>query len=43
MNLDKKTRGANLRFILLRGLAKAQVCVDPNEQLLADAYAALVD
>ncbi len=43
MNLDKKTRGANLRFILLTGLAKARVCVDPDEQLLADAYAALVD
>jgi len=41
MNLDKKTRGANLRFILLTGLAKAQVCVNPDEQLLADAYAAL--
>lgn len=43
MNLDKKTRGANLRFILLTGLAKARVCVEPDEQLLADAYAALVD
>jgi len=41
MNLDKKTRGNNLRFIVLSGLAKAQVLADPDEDLLTAAFAAV--
>lgn len=39
---DKKTRGATLRFVVLDGLAAPARLEGPEEQLLRDAYAALV-
>ncbi|NNG19098.1 3-dehydroquinate synthase [Naumannella sp. ID2617S] len=39
MSLDKKTRGAQLRFVLLNGLASAEICAGPSEQSLQQAYA----
>lgn len=39
---DKKTRGATLRFVVLDGLAAPARLEGPAEQLLRDAYAALV-
>jgi 3-dehydroquinate synthase len=41
MRLDKKTRGAVLRFIVLDGLGKPGVLADPPEEQLRDAYAAV--
>lgn len=41
MSLDKKSRGATLRFVLLDGMASARVCAGPDEDLLAAAYASL--
>jgi 3-dehydroquinate synthase len=41
MNLDKKTRGASLRFVVLTGLGRAKVLVDPTEDVLLDSYNAL--
>ncbi|MEU4834223.1 3-dehydroquinate synthase [Streptosporangium sp. NPDC023615] len=38
MRLDKKSRGATLRFVLLDGLAKVSPLVDPPEELLEAAY-----
>ena len=38
MNLDKKTRGSSLRFVVLNGLASAEICTAPSEELLAEAY-----
>lgn len=40
MALDKKTRGSTLRFVVLDGLASAQVLAGPPEDLLRRAYAA---
>jgi 3-dehydroquinate synthase len=39
MNLDKKTRGSTLRFVVLEGLAKARMLTDPPDALLDQAYA----
>jgi 3-dehydroquinate synthase len=39
MNVDKKTRGATLRFVVLRGLAHPTTLVAPDEELLRAAYA----
>jgi 3-dehydroquinate synthase len=39
MAVDKKTRGARLRLIVLDGLAKPAILEDPPEELLAQAYA----
>ena len=39
MSLDKKTRGAQLRFVLLNGLASAEIVAGPDEEALAAAYA----
>jgi 3-dehydroquinate synthase len=39
MAVDKKTRGARLRLIVLDGLAKPGILEDPPEELLAQAYA----
>lgn len=39
MSLDKKTRGAQLRFVLLNGLASAEIVAGPREDALAAAYA----
>ena len=41
MALDKKTRGSQLRFVILNGLASAEILAGPDEQLLRDAYAAV--
>jgi len=38
MRLDKKSRGAKLRFVLLDDLAKVSPLVDPPEELLEAAY-----
>ena len=39
MAVDKKTRGAALRFVVLDGLAKPAILEDPAEELLEQAYA----
>ena len=39
---DKKNRGATLRFVVLNGLAEPARLEGPDEQLLRDAYAALL-
>ncbi|MDQ1542194.1 MAG: 3-dehydroquinate synthase [Actinomycetota bacterium] len=39
MNLDKKTRGRILRFVVLEGLAHARILVDPDAAVLETAYA----
>jgi 3-dehydroquinate synthase len=38
MAVDKKTRGARLRFVVLDGLAKPGILADPAEELLERAY-----
>ncbi len=38
MTVDKKTRGAHLRLVVLDGLAKPGIFADPPEDLLARAY-----
>lgn len=38
MFLDKKTRGATLRFVILEGLAQAAILAGPAEDDLAEAY-----
>ena len=39
MALDKKARGAMLRFVILNGLARAEILAGPPEELLREAYA----
>jgi 3-dehydroquinate synthase len=39
MNVDKKARGATLRFVILDGLARPTTLVGPDEELLRAAYA----
>ncbi len=41
MGLDKKTRGSTLRFVVLNGLASAEILAGPSEDLLRSAYAAV--
>lgn len=41
MSLDKKTRGSMLRFVILTGLARAEICAGPDEHVLEEAYARL--
>lgn len=41
MRLDKKTRGDQLRFVVLDGLARPAVLAGPDEHLLRDAHEAL--
>ena len=41
MALDKKTRGSTLRFVILNGLASAEILTAPEEDLLRTAYAAV--
>jgi 3-dehydroquinate synthase len=41
MALDKKARGAALRFVILKGLASAEILASPSEDLLRAAYAAV--
>jgi 3-dehydroquinate synthase len=38
MSVDKKTRGATLRFVVLEGLARARILSDPDPELLEAAY-----
>jgi 3-dehydroquinate synthase len=38
MSMDKKTRGATLRFVVLEGLAHARILSDPAPELLEAAY-----
>jgi 3-dehydroquinate synthase len=38
MRVDKKTRGARLRFVVLDGLARPSILDDPAEELLRTAY-----
>lgn len=38
MTVDKKTRGAHLRLVVLDGLARPGILADPPEDLLARAY-----
>ena len=38
MGVDKKTRGARLRFVVLDGLAKPVILDNPGEELLSLAY-----
>jgi 3-dehydroquinate synthase len=41
MSLDKKSRGATLRFVLLVGLRHPVIVEGPDEAVLEDAYAAI--
>jgi len=41
MNLDKKTRASGLRFVILEDLARAAIVESPDEELLAESFAAL--
>jgi 3-dehydroquinate synthase len=41
MRVDKKTRGATLRFVVLDGLARPAVLSAPSEELLRSAYEVL--
>ena len=41
MALDKKTRGSTLRFVVLNGLASAEILAGPSPELLREAYAAV--
>ncbi len=38
MRVDKKSRGARLRFVVLDGLARPSILDGPAEELLADVY-----
>ena len=42
MRVDKKTRGTQLRFVVLDGLAHPSVLAGPDEQLLRESHAALL-
>ena len=39
MNLDKKTRGSALRFVVLSDVAAASILKSPDERMLAEAFA----
>jgi 3-dehydroquinate synthase len=39
MAVDKKTRAARLRFVVLAGLARPEILADPAEELLEQAFA----
>jgi 3-dehydroquinate synthase len=41
MAVDKKTRGATLRFVVLHGLGRPGILAGPEPELLAAAYAAI--
>jgi len=42
MRVDKKSRGSQLRFVVLDGLARPRILVDPSEEHLRAAYEHLV-
>lgn len=39
INVDKKTRGKTVRFVVLEGIARARILTDPEPALLEAAYA----
>lgn len=41
MSLDKKSRGSSLRLVGLRAQGRPEIILDPDDGLLADAYASL--
>jgi 3-dehydroquinate synthase len=41
MRLDKKTRGSTLRFVILNGLASAEILAGPSDELLRSSFAAV--
>ena len=41
MRVDKKTRGDQLRFVILDGLAQPVILAGPDESLILDAYKAI--
>lgn len=41
MRIDKKTRGSQLRFVVLDGLANPHILADPSEELLRSSFAAV--
>ena len=41
MRVDKKTRGSQLRFVVLDGLSKPAILAGPDDELLQAAYAAV--
>ena len=41
MRVDKKARGAVLRFVVLDGLARPGILADPDPELLAEAWSAV--
>jgi 3-dehydroquinate synthase len=41
MALDQQGLGSSLRFVILNGLASAEILAGPNEDLLRAAYAAV--
>lgn len=41
MRLDKKSRGAQLRFVVLEDLGRPRILAGPDESLLADCFAAV--
>jgi 3-dehydroquinate synthase len=41
MSLDKKTRGARLRMVILDGIGNPVIYDNPPEDLLAQAYQAM--
>jgi 3-dehydroquinate synthase len=41
MRLDKKTRGDQLRFVVLEDLGRTTILAGPDEQVLRDSFAAL--
>jgi 3-dehydroquinate synthase len=41
MRVDKKTRGSQLRFVVLDGLAKPGILAGPDDEMLRAAYAAV--
>jgi 3-dehydroquinate synthase len=38
MSIDKKSRGAKLRLVVLDDLGKPVITAEPDEELLAEAY-----
>ncbi|MDR3070243.1 MAG: 3-dehydroquinate synthase [Propionibacteriaceae bacterium] len=41
MRLDKKTRGSNLRLVLLNGLRRPMIAFNPEDSVLLDAFLAI--
>ena len=41
MRVDKKSRGSQLRFVVLHGLAEPRILAGPDDQLLRSAYAVM--